>query len=66
MHGPKIFQWVQSPGLKGLVRWTISRKDLMGTRAKQNRVAVENTKLGQRAKEDDFLKFFEEHQWVFA
>ena len=38
----------------------------MGTRAKQNRVAVENIKLGQRAKEDVLLKFFKEHQWVNA
>ena len=29
-------------------------------------VAVENAKLNQRAKEDDLLKFFKEHQWVFA
>ena len=27
--------------------------------------AVENAKLDQRAKEDDFLKFFKEHSWVF-
>ena len=38
----------------------------MGTRAKQNRVAVENTQLDQRAKEDDLLKFFKEHSWVFC
>ena len=29
-------------------------------------VAVENAKLDQRAKEDDLLKFFKEHLWVFA
>ena len=29
-------------------------------------VAVENTKLGQRAKEDVLLKFFKEHQWIFS
>jgi hypothetical protein len=38
----------------------------MGTRAKQNRVAVENTKLNQNEKEDCLLKFSKEHQWVFA
>ena len=38
----------------------------MGTRAKQNRVAVENTKLVQRAKEDDLLKFFKELQCFFC
>ena len=38
----------------------------MGNRATQNGVAVESTKLGQRAKEDVLLKFSIEHQWVFA
>ena len=66
LHGPKIFQWSQSPGLKGLVGLTNSRKNLMGTRAKQNRVAVENTKLNQNEDEDCLLKFSKEHQWVFA
>ena len=29
-------------------------------------VAVENTTLDQKAKEDDLIKFSKEHQWVFA
>ena len=38
----------------------------MVTRAQLIRDAVENTQLGQRAKEDDLLKIFKEHQWVNA
>ena len=57
----KILQWAQPPELKVLVEWPLSRRKIMGTRAKQNRVAVENAKLDQRAKEDDLLKFFKEH-----
>ena len=41
-------------------------KRVMGTRAKQNRVAVQITKLDQNGNEDDSLKFFKEHYWVFA
>ena len=29
-------------------------------------VAVQNTKLDQNEDEDNLLKFFKEHQWVFA
>ena len=61
-----MLQWVHSPGIKGFAGWFIGRRKIMGTREKQNRVAVENTQLDQRAKEDDLLKFFKEHQWVFA
>ena len=38
----------------------------MGNRARKNMVAVQITRLDQRAKEDDLLKFFKEHSWVFA
>ena len=38
----------------------------MGIREEENRVVVQNTQLDQRAKEDDLLKFFKEHQWIFA
>ena len=61
LHAPNILQWVHSPGLKGFSGWLISRRKIIGTKAKQNIVAVENTKLDQRAKEDDLLKFFKEH-----
>ena len=66
LHVLKILQWAQSPELKGLVEWSLSKRKIMGTRAKQNRVAVENTQLDQREKEDDLLKFFKELQWVFT
>ena len=38
----------------------------MVARAKIIRVAVENAKLGQNEDEDDSLKIFKEHHWVFA
>ena len=38
----------------------------MATRAKFIRDAVEITRLDQNEKEVDSLKFFKEHQWVFA
>ena len=38
----------------------------MGIRATKIRVAVKKAKLDQRAKEDDLLKSFKEHSWVFA
>ena len=38
----------------------------MGIRATKIRVDVEKAKRDQRAKEDDLLKFFKEHSWVFA
>ena len=66
LHGPKIFQWSQSPGLKSLVGLTNSRKNLMGTGVKQNRVAVQITKLDQNEDEDCLIKFSKEHQWVLA
>ena len=66
LHALKILQWVHSPGLKGFVGRATSRKKLMGTRAKQNRVAVQITKLDQNEKEVDSLKFFKDHHWVYA
>ena len=65
-HGPKISQWVQSPGLKGLVRCTTSRRKHKVTRAKIIMVVVEITRLGQNEKEVVSLKFFKGHNWVFA
>ena len=38
----------------------------MGNRATQNGVAVQFTKLDQNENEDDSLKIFKEHHWVFA
>jgi len=61
LHALKILQWFHSPGLKGFVGRASSKKKLMCTRAKYTRVAVENAKLDQRAKEDGLLKIFKEH-----
>ena len=63
---PKMLQWVQPPGLKGLVGCTSSRANPMAKRAIENIDAVQFTKLNQNEDEDDLLKNFEEHQWVFA
>jgi len=38
----------------------------MGTGVKQNRVAVQITKLDQNEDEDCLIKFSKEHQWVLA
>ena len=38
----------------------------MATGAKFNRDVVQITKLDQNEKEFDSLKFYQEHQWVFA
>ena len=66
LHAVKILQWVHSSGLKGFVRWAISRRKHMVTRAKIIRVAIQITKLDQNEKEVDSLKFYKEHQWVFV
>ena len=66
LHALKILQWVHSSGLKGFVARAISRRKHMVTRAKIIRVAVEITRLNQYEKDVVSLKFFKEHQWVFA
>ena len=66
LHALKILQWVHSSGLKGFVRWAISRRKHMVTIAKIIRVAVEITRLDQNEKEVVSLKFFKEQYWVFA
>ena len=50
LHEPKMSQWVHAPGLRGFVGLTTSRRKHKVTRAKINRVAVENTRLGQNEK----------------
>ena len=66
LHALKILQWVHSPGLEGLVGRATSRRKLIVTRASIIRDAVENTQLGQNEDGVDSLKFFKEHQRVFA
>ena len=56
-HEPKIFKWVQAPGLRGLVGLSTSRRRHKVTGAKINRVAVEITRLDQNEKEVDTLNF---------
>ena len=58
LHGPKVFQKVHAPGLRGFVGLTTSRRKYKVTRARMNRVVVEITRLDQNGKEVDSLKFF--------
>ena len=44
----------------------VYKKDEESWATEQNGVAVESAKLDQRAKEDDLLKFFKEHQCFFC
>ena len=61
LHEPKMSQRVHAPGLRGFARLTRSRRKHKVTRAKINRVAVENTRLVQNEKEVDSLSFSKEH-----
>ena len=61
LHGPKVFQRVHPLGLKGFAGLTRSMRKHKVTRAKINRVAVENTRLDQNEKEVDTLNFSKEH-----
>ena len=38
----------------------------MGKRVSKNMVAIQITKLDQNEDGVDLLKFFKEHQWIFA
>ena len=61
LHGPKVFQRVHAPGLRGFAGFTISMRKHKVIRARKNRVAVENTSLVQNEKEVDSLNFSIEH-----
>ena len=61
LHGPKVFQRVHAPGLRGFAGLTTSRRKYKVTRARMNRGAVENTRLVQNEKEVDTLNFSKEH-----
>ena len=61
LHGPKVFQRVHAPGLRGLVGLSTSRRRHKVTGAKINRVAVEITRLDQNEKDVDSLNFPKEH-----
>ena len=45
LHGPKVFQRVHAPGLRGFVGLTTSMRKHKVTRARMDGVAVENTSL---------------------
>ena len=66
LHGPKVFHKVHAPGLRGFVGLTTSRRKYKVTRARMNRVAVENTRLVQNEKEVGSLNSSKEHHYVFA
>ena len=66
LHGPKMFQRVHAPGLRGFVGLTTSMRKHKVTRARNNRVAVENSSLVQNEKEVDALKSTKEKHYVFA
>jgi len=61
LHGPKVFQRVPAPGLRGFGGLTTSRRKHKVTIARMKRVAVENTRLVQNEKEVDSLNFSKEH-----
>ena len=61
LHGPKVSRMVQAPGLRGFAGLARSRIKHKVTRAKINRVAVENTRLDQNEKEVDTLNISKEH-----
>ena len=66
LHGPKVFQRVHAPGLRGFAGLTTSMRKHKVTRARMKEVAVENTSLVQNGKEVDTLNFSKEQHYVFA
>ena len=60
LHGPKVFQRVHAPGLRGFAGLSISMGKHKVIRARKNRVAVENIRLAQNKKEVDTLNFSKE------
>ena len=66
LHGPKVFQRVHAPGLRGFAGLTTSMRKHKITRVRKDGVAVENTSLVQNEKEVEALKFSKEHHYVFA
>ena len=60
LHGPKVFQRVHAPGLRGFAGLTTSMRKHKITRVRKDGVAVENTSLVQNEKEVDSLNFSKE------
>ena len=66
LQGPKVLQREHAPGLRGFAGLTTSMRKHKVTRARNHRVAVENTSLDQNEKEVDALKSSKEQHYVFA
>ena len=66
LQGPKVFQREHAPRLRGFAGLTTSMRKHKVTRARNHRVAVENTSLVQNEKEVDALKSSKEQHYVFA
>ena len=66
LQGPKVFQRVHAPGLRGFAGLTTSMRKHKITRARNNRVAVENPSLVQNEKEVGSLNSSKDHHYVFA
>ena len=66
LQGPKVFQREHAPGLRGFAGLATSMRKHKVTRARNHRVALENTSLVQNEKEVDALKSSKEHHYVFA
>ena len=65
-QGPKVFQREHAPGLRGFAGLTTSMRKHKVTRARNNRVAVENSSLVQNEKEVGSLNFSKEQHYVSA
>ena len=61
LHGPKVFQRVHAPGLRGFAGLTTSMRKHKVIRARMKEVAVENTSLVQNGKQVDTLNSSKEH-----
>ena len=57
-HGPKVFQWLHAPGLRGFVGWSTSRGKNQGPKSKQEYGCCTNIMLDQNEDEVDSLKIF--------
>ena len=66
LHGLRVLQIVHAPGLRGFAGLTTSMRKHKVTRARNHRVAVENTSLVQNEKEVGSLNSSKDHHYVFA
>ena len=45
-HGPKVFEWLYAPGLRGFVGWSTSRVKNQGPKSKQEYECCTNHHVG--------------------